>query len=110
MRDLDKDLTAYFAPRAEVPAELRERLRANLQAVESKEKLPVVWTVVPVALLALIAVIVAVWLATGNGVVLLLGVGYVFLSTTWAAAIFIMISLLNARVIRNADFRTSISI
>ena len=92
MRDLDKDLTAYFSTRAEVPAEVRAQLRTKLQAAE---KLPIVWAVIPVALLALIAVTFAAWLATGNGLVLLLGVGYLLVSTTWASAVFIMISLLN---------------
>jgi len=128
MRDLDKDLAAYFSARAEVPTEIRAQLRTKLQAVDISQKswasshfstgykfepvecnfprdenLPVVWAVVPVALLTLIAVIITAWVATGNGLVLLLGVGYVLMSTTWAAAVFIMISLLNSRVARNTD-------
>jgi hypothetical protein len=90
MNDLDTALQTYFAPRDEIPQEVRARLRAKLAEQLQNEKIPPIWIAAPFALLASVAIILGAGAVFGSAAAFFLGAAYYSVAAITVASVIIL--------------------
>ena len=100
--NLDEALKTYFAPRDEIPNEVRAQLSVKLINAElQEEKIPPIWISVPFAFLASVMILIATGVVFGNIPALLLGfVYYSVTAVTVASVLMLILAMQNKNIVQ----------